>query len=147
MSNLAQTSLGSAPVTDQSSGSEDSILCFAGYLHNDLKPDNILLEEDTPNSAIKIADFGLARREARFGKATRVWPYGTPGFMAPEVEQAGQCSKRSDMYSVGGVLYFMLIGELHFEYENGMLHCIMLGSSWCITTSASSSLARSLPMF
>lgn len=93
---------------------------YAGLLHNDLKPSNIMLENKTPESGIKVADFGLARREAQFRHVTDGEPYGTPGFMAPEVAEFGLCSKRSDMYSLGGVLYFMLNGETHFRTGTSM---------------------------
>lgn len=96
-------------------------------LHNDLKPENILLADDTPNSAIKVADFGLARPVARFADGLQpLQPYGTLGFTAPEVETCHQCTPASDMYGIGAVLYYMLCGDTHFYCQQGMWQCVPL---------------------
>ena len=96
------------------------VSCFAGLLHNDLKPDNILLEDDTFASGIRVSDFGLAGPEVgadndEEDEEDQEEPYGTPRYMAPEVEQSGNPSRASDMYGVGGILYFMLTAETHFR--------------------------------
>ena len=83
---------------------------LAGILHNDIKPENLLLTHDDPQSPIKVSDFGLARLIADL--APDNWRcYGTPGYMAPEVKTKGQVSTQSDMYSTGVVLYHMLCGR------------------------------------
>ena len=87
-------------------------------LHNDLKPDNILLEEDSPNSDIKVAILGwLAKRLGlamlpRCGD-TAPWIHGSRGGPVRAMLKKLRYVRR-------GVLYFMLCGEPHFEYENGM---------------------------
>ncbi|KAL3153093.1 Calcium-dependent protein kinase [Trebouxia sp. C0009 RCD-2024] len=90
-----------------------------GVYHLDIKPDNILLVSPEPDSAIKVGDFGLARGRQQ-GKSGVIGPgHGTRGYMAPEAEQHGKYSHRSEMYSVGAVLYIMLTGEPHCSFDQG----------------------------
>ncbi len=79
----------------------------AGLLHRDIKPANILM-----NSSFnaKLADFGLAADLKKELNESVVW--GTPGFTAPEVIRGlSRSSRQSDIYSLGGVFYFMLAAE------------------------------------
>jgi len=79
----------------------------AGLLHRDIKPENILLTRD---QRPKVADFGLAAfRPEAASEAGQV--VGTPSFMAPEQAAGGVCDPRTDIYSVGLLLYFMLSGQ------------------------------------
>ncbi len=81
----------------------------AGVIHQDLKPGNLLVMDD---GRVKIGDFGLARvGSGEDGPA--VW--GTPQVMAPEVILGAPSDARSDLYSLGVTLYFMLTGEFPFE--------------------------------
>lgn len=80
-----------------------------GVIHQDLKPGNLLLTDD---GRVKIADFGLARLDAAGPEAVG---WGTPQILAPEVLLGGASSPRSDLYSLGVVLYFLLVGEYPFE--------------------------------
>lgn len=75
-----------------------------GVLHRDLKPENILLTED---NVVKITDFGLARfiKSGSLAASTA----GTPIYMAPE-SWAGSYSEKSDIWSVGVILYELLTG-------------------------------------
>jgi serine/threonine protein kinase len=82
-----------------------------GILHRDIKPENILFSEGHP----MVADFGIARAVSTAGGAniTRTGlAIGTPGYMSPE-QAAGErdLDARTDVYSLGCVLYEMLLGE------------------------------------
>ncbi|MGE3803753.1 MAG: serine/threonine protein kinase [Gemmataceae bacterium] len=96
-----------------------------GYVHRDLKTGNLMvLEAGTPNESIKLLDFGLARKMTGAGAgATPFIPLekisqfaeGTPEYMSPEHLQASQMDHRSDIYSVGIILYELLTGHRPFE--------------------------------
>ena len=77
-----------------------------GVLHRDIKPQNIWIEQ----GRVKLLDFGLAVRQA--GRQARV--EGTPSYIAPEQLRGEPTDKRTDLYSVGVVLYRMLSGQLPF---------------------------------
>ncbi len=85
----------------------------AGMIHRDIKPDNIIIEED---GSVKLADLGLARRadiETEDPDGTII--VGTPNYMSPEQAQGiAQVSPLSDMYSLGATLYHMLTGRVPF---------------------------------
>ncbi|MBK9136839.1 MAG: serine/threonine protein kinase [Betaproteobacteria bacterium] len=83
-----------------------------GVLHRDIKPANILLEENTERA--KLADFGLARLADLHGSRTGVLA-GTPAYMSPEQLAGGTLDARSDLYSLGVVLFERLAGRLPHE--------------------------------
>ena len=89
-----------------------------GVLHRDLKPENVL---HTPDGAIKVVDFGLARFEPGAGLGggetlTRPGALpGTPGYMAPEVLRGDPVDARADQFSFGVLLYELVAGEHPFE--------------------------------
>jgi serine/threonine-protein kinase len=81
-----------------------------GILHRDLKPANIMLDG---RGRVRITDFGLAGFAADLGSA--VERAGTPAYMAPEQLQNGEVSVRSDIYSLGLLLYEVFTGRRAFE--------------------------------
>lgn len=82
----------------------------AGVVHRDIKPDNILVAE--PGGTAKVTDFGLALEMT--GKTARLTQQGTaigtPAYMAPEQLDGSEIDARTDIYSLGKVLYEMLTG-------------------------------------
>jgi serine/threonine protein kinase len=83
-----------------------------GLVHRDIKPENMLIE---PDGRLRITDFGLALalRGDRFGGATS--RSGTPQFAAPEQLLGERVEQRADLYSLGAVAYFTLLGRPPFE--------------------------------
>ena len=85
-----------------------------GIIHRDIKPQNILLASD---GTAKLTDFGIARA-ADLSTMTRTgMVMGTPHYMSPEQAKGLRVDIRSDLYSLGIVLYQMLTGELPFNAE------------------------------
>lgn len=84
-----------------------------GLIHRDVKPGNILLEP--PEDRVKITDFGLARA-AEDVKLTRTgYVSGTPLYMAPEQALGEDPDHRSDLFSLGAILYEMVAGRPPFD--------------------------------
>ncbi|MFO0661676.1 MAG: serine/threonine-protein kinase [Polyangiaceae bacterium] len=91
-----------------------SAIHAAGVIHRDLKPSNIFLVDSEPGGSekIKILDFGIARVEWAETRLTMMGAaVGTPGYMSPEQEQGGEVDARSDLFSLGAVLYECLTGN------------------------------------
>jgi hypothetical protein len=91
-----------------------------GVVHRDIKPENILLTRD---GRVKILDFGLAKYQPSAGADSLDEPrptepgmiLGTIGYMAPEQVRGRAVDARSDIFSLGVVLYEMLVGEAPFR--------------------------------
>ena len=94
-----------------------------GMIHRDIKPGNLMVDKSTKGLRLKILDFGLARGmmdDSPEQKALTVdgRVLGTPEFMSPEQALTpSTVDIRSDLYSVGCVLYFMLTGSAPFQGE------------------------------
>lgn len=85
-------------------------------IHRDLKPENILLQSDNlDNIDIRIADFGFAILEEESCTSVRC---GTPGYVAPEVISGKTYNSKSDIFSAGAVLYYILSGKPLFMTNN-----------------------------
>jgi CheY-like chemotaxis protein len=103
----------------------------AGIIHRDVKPQNVMLHRSERGEVVKVVDFGLAKLldDAPSDDAltaTTAGAVGTPAYMAPEVLQQAGCDGRSDVYSVGVVLYRMLSGKLpHGNEPRGMLGMLL----------------------
>jgi CheY-like chemotaxis protein len=90
----------------------------AGLVHRDIKPSNIFLHQTPQGEVPKILDFGIAKMagEVAIGRSLTVDGslLGTPAYMAPERFRRGPYGTKSDVYSVGAMLYEMLTGRLPF---------------------------------
>lgn len=89
----------------------------AEVVHRDLKPANIMvMEADTPKEKIKVMDFGLALLASEANRAHPEGRFaGTPYYVSPEQARGESIDHRSDIYSVGVILYEVLTGHRPFE--------------------------------
>jgi serine/threonine-protein kinase len=90
-----------------------------GVIHRDLKPQNVMVGCD---GSIRLLDFGLAKsnefRRVTFGSFSPAM--GTPDYMAPEQVQGKRGDARTDIYSLGAMLYEMLTGATPFDGDNSL---------------------------
>ncbi len=88
-----------------------------GIVHRDVKPSNIII---TPGDQVKITDFGIARiQDTPSSEQTQIGSIlGTPAYMSPEQVRGERVDGRSDIFSLGTILYEMLCGEKPFKGSN-----------------------------
>jgi serine/threonine protein kinase len=88
-----------------------------GVVHRDLKPQNIIIDK---GGNAKIMDFGIARSLRDKGITGGGIIIGTPEYMSPEQTEAKEVDQRSDIYSLGVILYEMATGRVPFEGETAL---------------------------
>jgi serine/threonine protein kinase/Flp pilus assembly protein TadD len=94
-----------------------------GVIHRDLKPSNIMIDKE---GNVRIMDFGIARSLEAKGMTGAGVMIGTPEYMSPEQVEGKETDQRSDIYSLGVILYEMVAGRVPFEGDTpftiGMKH-------------------------
>lgn len=87
----------------------------AGVVHRDLKPSNLMIAED---GQVKLTDFGVAHVFATTRLTRTGGVVGTAEYMSPEQARGSRATRRSDLYSLGAVMYVMLTGRPPFSGQN-----------------------------
>jgi len=94
-----------------------------GFVHRDVKPDNILLRHDDSSA---LTDFGIARALDPAARMTQTGAVvGTPHYMSPEQARGKSIDGRSDLYSLGVVLYELLVGRVPYQADDSLAVGIM----------------------
>ena len=93
-----------------------------GIVHRDIKPQNIMLLE---NGTIKVTDFGIARFSRSETRTMTDTAIGSVHYISPEQAKGERTDARTDIYSVGVVMYEMLTGQLPFQSDNSVSVAIM----------------------
>ncbi len=87
-----------------------------GMIHRDVKPGNLMLDE-AQNCRVVLTDFGIAKIVNRNQQTASGGMIGTPAYMAPEQAMGEAGDERSDLYSLGVILYQMVTGRLPFDAD------------------------------
>lgn len=85
-------------------------------MHRDLKLENVMMSDNTEASVPKLVDFGLAKMIGPNEKADE--PFGTLGYVAPEVLRKEPYSFSCDVWSFGCIIYALISGSLPFDHES-----------------------------
>ena len=110
----ALTATHAAAITERLGDALDAIH-RAGYVHRDVKPQNVMIDE---SGHVYLSDFGLAKEALATTGLTKSDQWvGTLDYVAPEQIRGHRVDARTDVYALGGVLYFMLTGHVPFERE------------------------------
>ena len=97
-----------------------SYMHASGVIHGDIKPENIFLarasrDDDRRRNLVKVLDFGLSRMALPYGVVSGEQLAGTPAYLAPERICGAPPDEKSDLYSLGVLLYEVLTGDVPFD--------------------------------